>query len=74
MKPEEIERHAVMALLMDKVEQYESSEYVHTFIADLIGIIAEGEHVISWEHGEYDDLKERIKLVIRNHSYKVPRT
>lgn len=61
------ERMALMAYIIDRQAQFEDSHFMQARIADWLGDIAQGQHLRSWEHGEYDDLKDRIKKIIENH-------
>lgn len=54
------ERRAVLAWLLDRAEQYPNSSKYRCVFDELIGDIADGEHVISWDCGELDDLKPRV--------------
>jgi len=62
------ERRALMAYLIDRQEQYEPSHHMQARIGEWLGEIAEGQHVASWEHGEYDDLKDRVNGIIKSHA------
>ena len=57
----------VIAFLLDRAEQYDQSSGYRAFVAELVRGIARGEHHDAWNHGEYDDLKKRVRLIMKSH-------
>lgn len=61
MKPNEI----AAAYAIDRAEQYEQSSGIYSALVDVAAALANGEHVIAYEHGELDDLARRVRLMVR---------
>ena len=59
------ETRIIMAYLLDRVEQFQSGSGYYAFVGDLVGALADGEHLASWRAGELDDLTERVESIIR---------
>ncbi len=60
----------VMAYLLDRAEQYRPDSGYQTFIGDLVGALADGEHIAAYRAGELDDLKERVDNISRKRPRK----
>lgn len=54
-------RHeTVMAWLLDRVAQYSKDSGYHAFVGELVDGIREGEVEAAFQHGELDDILERL--------------
>lgn len=72
MATAEEERLAAIAFILDRVEQFVPSSGYHAFAAELVAGLAEGRHVESARAGEYDDLRDRVRRIMRAHENVTP--
>lgn len=63
----QISEQRIIAYLLDRVEQY-VDDGLFVFVGDVIDGIARGDHHDAWNRGECDDLKERVRSIMKRHA------
>ena len=55
---------ATITYLLDRAEQYDNSGDYRALFDELIGGIADRDHIKAAEHGEYDDLRKNVDRIV----------
>ena len=66
------EREAAIAFILDRVEQYKPGSGYHAFAAELVAGLAEARHVECARAGDFDDLRGRVRRIMRAHENVTP--
>lgn len=56
---------AAAAYVFDRAEQYDPSSGIHDALCTVAANLARGEHMAARDHGELDDLLERVRKIAR---------
>ncbi len=66
------ERLAAIAFILDRAEQLGPTSSDRTFASELVAGLAEGRHLACDRAGEYDDLRGRVRRIVKSYETVTP--